>query len=317
MSALAELNIMPFNDIRSLINNMPDIDLSYSQNHDSQARSISDNVDNLGILNELSRKISILQNRYPPMVLKPEIAVFVSTQSVENALDKHHKEKILSIIEDLKSGKHLVNQACNVSGCALKTYDLNTEIPTEDIRTESAMTEVEATQIIAYSMEAVRDTDLLVISEISSNHKIAAYSLAKALYPNELSEYPFDNTVQKALNFHGLKHNPLEFLRRLGSREIAAMVGSIIAARYQNVPVILDGISSLVAASIIKKINPEGINHCLLGHAYNDDIHNFLANELDLRPIAYLDIALDAGVGSTIAVHIIKTAIAIHNFTNK
>jgi nicotinate-nucleotide--dimethylbenzimidazole phosphoribosyltransferase len=318
MSALKETHMMPFNDIRSLIQNMPEFDMTHAQKHDARSLELLDNPSDLGILNLLSRHISVLQNRYPPMILKPEVAIFVSNQGVENALNPVCPSVVAKNVADLKSGKHIVNQACNIAGCALKTYDLNSAIPTEDIRYEAAMTEVEATQIMAYSMEAVRDTDLLIISELGCYQKIAAQSITKALFHDVLSdEYPFPDAVNKAVLFHGTDHEPLELLRRLGSREIAAMIGVIIAGRYQNIPIILDGLSALSAAAIIFKISPSAIDHCLLGHAFEDDLHSFLINQLEIEPISFLSLAYDAGVGSTIAVNIIKTALSIHNYTNK
>ena len=48
--------------------------------------------------------------------------------------------------------------------------------------------------------------------------------------------------VEAAIAHHGdhLK-DPLEVLRRVGGREIAAMAGAILAARLQRIPVVLDG----------------------------------------------------------------------------
>jgi nicotinate-nucleotide--dimethylbenzimidazole phosphoribosyltransferase len=318
MNALAEKNVTPFNDIRSLISNIPPLDISLVEKHDAHSAEILENPADLGIFDALSRHICLSQNRYPPMVVKPEIAIFVANQGIETRLNPAIPNRIITNVEQLKAGKHIVNQVCNASGCALKTYDLNSEIPTEDITQESAMTEVEAVQVIAYSMESVRDTDLLIISDLGCHQKIAAQALTKALFNDSLSdEYVLHDATHQALAFHGIHHDPLELLRRLGSREIAAMIGTIIAARYQNIPIILDGLSALVAAAIIYKMHPDGIHHCLLGHAYADDLHSFLANQIGLGAISLLDISLDAGIGSAVAVNIIKTALFIHNFTNK
>jgi nicotinate-nucleotide--dimethylbenzimidazole phosphoribosyltransferase len=158
----------------------------------------------------------------------------------------------------------------------------------------------------------------LVITELGCDQKTAAYSLIKALFHDIIpQDYVFSTSVHEAVAFHGINHAPLELLRRMGSREIAAMIGTIIAARYQNVPIILDGLSAVVAAALIARINPHAIEHCLLGHTNDDVIYNFLISQLSLEPIAFLNITHDAGIGSTIAINIIKTALAIHNYTNR
>ena len=48
--------------------------------------------------------------------------------------------------------------------------------------------------------------------------------------------------IGEAVAFHRAGDgDPLEVLRRVGGREIAAMAGAILAARHQRVPVIVDG----------------------------------------------------------------------------
>ena len=45
--------------------------------------------------------------------------------------------------------------------------------------------------------------------------------------------------------------DPLEILRRLGGREIAAMAGAIISARLNHIPVVLDGYVACAAAALL------------------------------------------------------------------
>jgi nicotinate-nucleotide--dimethylbenzimidazole phosphoribosyltransferase len=156
--ALKTPHMMPFNDIISLIQNIAELNTAHSITHNNRTLEITDTPASLGIFDVLSHHICVLQNRYPPMILKPEIAIFVSNQAVENILNPEIIATIKKNMDLLENGKHIINQACNIVGCGLKTYDLNITIPTEDIRNEAAMTEVEATQIMAYSMESVRDT---------------------------------------------------------------------------------------------------------------------------------------------------------------
>ncbi|MFX7866278.1 nicotinate-nucleotide--dimethylbenzimidazole phosphoribosyltransferase, partial [Acinetobacter baumannii] len=54
--------------------------------------------------------------------------------------------------------------------------------------------------------------------------------------------------VERALALHAdAPHTPVETLRRLGGREIAAIAGAVLEARRQRVPVILDGFISCAA----------------------------------------------------------------------
>lgn len=312
---------MPFNDVYNLIHNIPPQDAAIVQKHDTHYKNITNNPGDMGLFRELSRFISLSQNRYPPMVTKPEIALFVSNQETENRLDHTIKAQTMQIVENIGKGDHIINQICNITGCALKTYDLNSELQTEDITAEAAMSEVETTQVIAYSMEAVRDCDLLIISTLGLGQKIAPKAIIKAILAqdssNTFNDYQFPQASQDAVNFHGLEHTSLEILRRLGSREIAAMVGAIVAARYQNVPVILDDLAALAAASLIFSINPNAITHCLVGHTNTDILHHITAEQIGLKPALSLGLSKDTGIGSAMLVHLIKNAIQINNYIRK
>ena len=63
--------------------------------------------------------------------------------------------------------------------------------------------------------------------------------------------------VEAGLALHAAHLNdPLEVLRRLGGREIAAICGAIIAARLQRIPVILDGYVVTAAAAVLHALEP-------------------------------------------------------------
>jgi nicotinate-nucleotide--dimethylbenzimidazole phosphoribosyltransferase len=67
------------------------------------------------------------------------------------------------------------------------------------------------------------------------------------------------------------KSAPLEILRRVGGRENAALAGAILAARLQQVPVILDGAGAVAVAVLLDTLRPGTAAHCLIaasdGHA--------------------------------------------------
>ena len=75
------------------------------------------------------------------------------------------------------------------------------------------------------------------------------------------------DAVAAAVARIGSNREPLEVLRRLGGREIAAMVGAIIAARTERVPVIVDGFVTTAAAAILHAhASRDAIDHCLFAH---------------------------------------------------
>src|ERR1700745_4519668 len=89
--------------------------------------------------------------------------------------------------------------------------------------------------------------------------------------------------VDHGLALHsGHLEDPLEVLRRLGGRELAAIAGTIIAARTQ-VAVLLEGFAATAAAAVLHRANPAALDHCLLAYVgAAEPGHRPLAGEVRL-----------------------------------
>ena len=109
---------------------------------------------------------------------------------------------------------------------------------------------------MAFGMEAVAGgADLLAVGEMGIGNTTVAAAIYAALYGGAPEAWVgrgtgVDNAgyarkidaVTGALARHaGHLDDPLEVLRRLGGREVAAIAGAIVAARLQRIPVVLDG----------------------------------------------------------------------------
>ena len=122
-----------------------------------------------------------------------------------------------------------------------------------------------------------------------------------------------NEAVEKALLTHAAHLNdPLEILRRLGGREIAAIAGAILAARMQHVPVVLDGYVATAAAAILYAIKPSSIDHCLAGHRSAEGAHGEVLERMGKKPLLDLSMRLGEGSGAALAIGMIKGAVACH-----
>ena len=120
--------------------------------------------------------------------------------------------------------------------------------------------------------------------------------------------------VEKAVALNaGHLSDPLEVLRRLGGREIAAMAGAILAARMQKIPVIIDGYVATTAAAILRAANPAALDHCLIGHVSAEPGHMRAIEMLGKTPLLALGMRLGEGTGAALAAGIVKAAAACHS----
>src|SRR5581483_9069709 len=100
--------------------------------------------------------------------------------------------------------------------------------------------------------------------------------------------------------------DPLELLRQLGGRETAAILGAIVAARTQHVPVLLDGYPAAAAAAVLNAVDPAAIAHCRVGSVGEEAGARRLFAHLGLAPLADLDLGLADGTGSAAALSMVK-----------
>jgi nicotinate-nucleotide--dimethylbenzimidazole phosphoribosyltransferase len=122
------------------------------------------------------------------------------------------------------------------------------------------------------------------------------------------------DAVGRAVKLHGAHLNdPLEVLRRLGGRELAAMAGAILAARMEGVPVLIDGYVATAAAAVLYKADPSALDHCIAGHRSAEPAHRLLLEKINKVPLLDLGMRLGEGSGAALAAAIVKAAVNCHN----
>jgi len=120
--------------------------------------------------------------------------------------------------------------------------------------------------------------------------------------------------IEQAIALHHLSHaNPLAALRHVGGFEIAGLCGAYIAAAQQDLPVLVDGFISSVAALAAVRINPAVRNWLLFGHTSAEPGHQRVLDALDAQPVLQLGMRLGEGSGAAVAVPILQLACALHN----
>ena len=106
--------------------------------------------------------------------------------------------------------------------------------------------------------------------------------------------------------------DPFEVLRRLGGREIAAMVGAILAARMERTPVLLDGFVVCAARrSCMPSIPPASTIASPPTSRRKARIDEFW-KKLGKKPLLDLGMRLGEGSGAALAIGIVKAALACH-----
>ncbi len=319
---------LPFDDIRALIRDIPGSDEKSRAEAQAREAQLIKPAGALGRLEEIVAHLAAWQHRAPPRINRPLVAIFAGSHGVAaRGVSAYPSEVNKAMLASFSNGHAAINQICKTHDLGLKVFDLAIDIPTVDFTEGAALEEAACAATIAFGMEAVANgTDLLCVGEMGIGNTTAAAAIYAALFGGPVAPWVGRGTgvddegharkvavVEAGLALHrsALK-DPLEVLRRLGGREIAAMAGAILAARIERVPVILDGYVATAAAAVLHAIEPESIAHCLAGHVAAEGAHAEVLKRLGLKPILDLGLRLGEGSGAALACAIVKTALACH-----
>ena len=281
----------------------------------------------LGRLEDLVVWLGATQGKTIPTVTRTLVAVFAANHGVTaRGVSPYPASVTAAMVANFSAGGAAINQICGNLGLGLKVFELALEIPTEDIASGPAMDEAACAATIAFGMEAIHGTDLLCLGEMGIGNTTVAAAIYRALYGGTASDWVGRGTgvddaglarkaevVETAVTLHGDHLNdPLEVLRRLGGREIAAMVGAILAARIERIPVILDGYVVCAAAAVLHALDPAALDHCVAGHRSAEGAHGEVLRRLGKVPLLDLGLRLGEGTGAALAAGIVRSALACH-----
>ncbi|ODN69128.1 nicotinate-nucleotide--dimethylbenzimidazole phosphoribosyltransferase [Methylobrevis pamukkalensis] len=319
---------LPFDDIRALISRLPVADEDAVAQVRARDTDLTKPAGSLGRMEEFAEWLAGWQAKAPPRVMRPVVAIFAGNHGVAaKGVSAYPQSVTQAMVENFAAGGAAINQICSTFDLGLKVFDLALHVPTPDITEEDAFDEAGCAATMAFGMEAIAGgTDLLVIGEMGIGNTAVAAAIYHALYGGTAADWIGRGTgvddaglerkrsaVERAVaRIGGPGGDPLEILRRLGGREIAAMAGAILAARFERVPVIVDGFVATAAAAVLHALDPAAIDHCLVGHVSAEQAHADVLRRLGKRPVLDLGMRLGEGTGAALAAVLVKAAAETH-----
>ncbi len=319
---------LPFDDIRALVRAMPGPDSESAAAVRSREATLTKPPGSLGRLEEIAAWLAAWQGRAPPSVNRPLVAVFAGNHGVtRRGVSAYPAAVTRQMVENFAAGGAAINQICRTYDLGLKVFDLALDLPTGDITVEAALDEKMCAGTMAYGMEAIADgVDLIAIGEMGIGNTTVAAAVYCGLFGGEPADWVGPGTgvddaglarkraaVAAAMAHHaGHLDDPLEVLRRLGGREIAAMAGAILAARLNRIPVIVDGYVASAAAAVLFAMDRSALDHCLFGHVSAEPAHARALERMGKAPLLDLGMRLGEGTGAALAMGLVKAAAALH-----
>jgi nicotinate-nucleotide--dimethylbenzimidazole phosphoribosyltransferase len=318
----------PFADIVDLLNITPPGDEFAVERVKERDRKLTKPPGSLGELERLVEFLARWQGKAKPTMDSPMVAIFAGNHGVtEQGVSAFPRAVTAQMVANFTAGGAAISQICQLHELNLRVFELALEVPTGDITRAAAMDDRMCAATVAYGMEAIAGKpDVLAIGEMGIGNTTVAAAIYAALFGGTGADWVGRGTgvddaglkrkadaVDRALARHaGELGDPLAVLARLGGREIAAMLGAIIAARAQKTPVIVDGFVATAAAAVAHAANPASIDHCVFAHTSAEHGHARALAAMGKTPLLDLGMRLGEGTGAALAMVLAKTALHLH-----
>jgi nicotinate-nucleotide--dimethylbenzimidazole phosphoribosyltransferase len=262
-----------------------------------------------------------------PSLDNPQVIIFAGNHGIcAQGVSAFPPEVTIQMVANFEHGGAAINQLSKAFGARLDVHALDLDTPTADFTVAPAMTEDEVIDALRTGWDAVDpDADLIVTGEMGIGNTTCGAAIGAALFGGEAADWTGRGTgvddeglarktevVARGLALHDVS-DPLEALRCLGGRELAAMAGAIAAARAHRIPVILDGFICTAAAATLEKAVPGALDHAVAGHLSAEGAHRQMLNAIGKEPLLQLGLRLGEGSGAALAIGVLKGAIACHS----
>jgi nicotinate-nucleotide--dimethylbenzimidazole phosphoribosyltransferase len=203
---------------------------------------------------------------------------------------------------------------------------------TRNLRHERAMTPAEleaAMDVGARTADAciARGAGILGTGEIGIGNSTAAAALVCAMTGAAPEEVVGRGTgiddatherkvavVRDALGKHAPDPgDPAAVLAAVGGLELAALVGFMLRAAEQRVPLVLDGFLAGASMLVAHAMRPDVVRFAIASHASAERASGLVLQALGLAPLLSLGMRLGEGTGAVLGIELVRSAVALQH----
>ncbi|MFN2555829.1 MAG: nicotinate-nucleotide--dimethylbenzimidazole phosphoribosyltransferase [Nitriliruptorales bacterium] len=297
----------------------------------------------LGALEPLGAQLcAIAGDCPPPMPTQAALLLAAADHGVHaSGVTPWPQDVTRRLVEALCRGGGTANVLADLVGCRVCVLDVGVagelgghprlrrarvRLGTADLRTTEAMREEEAARGVLAGAGVAEElvgagADLLVTGEVGMANTTAGACLVAALTGADpvsvtgrgsgVDDHGLARkraVVAEALARHGNDTRPLRVLASLGGLEHAALVGLILTAAAEGLPVLLDGLAALAAALVATSLAPDVVGYLIAGHRPAEPGASVALDHLGLEPLLDLGLRLGEGTGALLAIPLVQAA---------
>ena len=335
------------NQLNEIINGIKDVDSEAIKKAEDRMTSLAKPLKSLGKLEEMAIKLSGITGKVKNNINKKMVIIMCSDNGViEEGVASAPQSVTLAQTINFTKGLTGVAVLAKANNTELMVVDvgincdfkhekvINRKIrkSTNNMAKGPAMSYEEAIQAMLVGIDAVKNAkdmhfDILGVGEMGIGNTSTSSAVLSSLTNVKVDDVVgrgggiTDETfawkkqvIKKAIEINKPdKKDPIEVVSKVGGFDIAAMAGVFLGAAYYKIPVVIDGFISAVAALIAFRLNSKTKDYMFTSHDSRELGFKVTMEELKLRPILNLDMALGEGSGCPLAFSIIDSACAVMN----
>lgn len=304
-------------------------------------------IDGMGRFESVTARIGAILGTDDIDISKKAVLIMCADNGiVEEGISQSGQEVTLAVAKEMAEKKSSVGKMASWIGADTVPVDIgiNSEeqIPgvlnrkirrgTRNFLKEPAMTEEETVKAVAAGIELAgrykaAGYRLLATGEMGIGNTTTSSTVTAALLKCEpaavtgrgagLTDEKLAHkrrTVRAAIEKYGLYDaEPFEVLRTVGGLDIAGLCGVCIGGALFHVPVVLDGVISMVSALAAERLVPGVKDYLIPSHRGKEPAVNMLAEELEMEPVIEADLALGEGSGAVMMMGLLDMALCVYN----
>ena len=326
------------------------LDRNKMKKKENELNSLLKTPKGLGKLEELAIRLEGMSENYKPCK-KMVLVMAADNGVEREKVSKSKRVITQYVVEAMLNGKSSINALSMAYNADVKVVDLgidessdikkeidlsgiiNRKIMksgTNNIAKQAAMEYEDAVKAIETGIEMVdefaRDGyNLFATGEMGIGNTTTSSAILKALtdlsldeivgYGSGIDDKTLEhkkNVIRKAIQNNDINEkDAIDVLAKVGGLDIAGIAGIFLGCAKNQVPVVIDGFISAVAALIAFKICKNSRDYMIASHLSEEPGMKYIMRELNLEPSLFMKMKLGEGTGAVTMFPIIEASCQI------
>lgn len=303
-------------------------------------------LDGMGKFEVLTSQIgAILRDESVDISRKAVIIMCADNGIVEEGISQSGQEVTRLVAENMGKGQSSVGRMAAFAGADTIPVDIGINCPlpipgvlnrkirqgTRNFKIEPAMTEAEVVKAICAGIESVRVCKekgyrLLATGEMGIGNTTTSSAVAASLLGCNVDEVTGRGAglndegllrkrqvIREAIDKYNLyEADAFRVLQTVGGLDIAGLTGVCIGGAIYHVPIVLDGVISMVSALLAEKLVSGTRKYLIPSHIGKEPAMINISKALEMEPVIDANLALGEGTGAVMLFPLLDMVLEVY-----